>query len=218
MTSKTTNLVAKSHRAAAGKQFVARIEGRGHGAAGMYRFCLTYIGERGGTETSADVGPGLYVTRTLTRANKVRGPVDSSTDSYFVVWMDADGARASEITESAALSLAGSPASAIDAAGREVRILFHEQELRNASSKPDDATINIVRPIAHLGTGAHTYGALRAARLADIARLRGESPELPVETDRLPSSQPHRSEALRRRVADLKAELAAAERELAELA
>lgn len=206
-----------------GKQFIAMITGRGtttHNDT-TTRFSLTFLGSRGGHRTSVEATPGLYLCRDVTRSGRVSSRAIKITDRCMVVWIDGLDAVATEIDETRALEIAATmPRSQPDwaAIGREAMITVHEGRL-TANAHKDDATVGrLATRVGSLGAGEHTMAAIRAARRSEIARLRGESVDLPIELDGGPSDPNHRRAALEAEAAGIRSRLAAIEAELAGIA
>lgn len=156
-----------------GKQFVARITGRHP----KFTFEREFIGRksgRRGEDTNAKVDePGLYQTRDIDS----KGRAD---DTFVLIWLDAGSLRERTIDEEDAMAIAKivGDEEEFHAAAVALEIAALERGLSHSEGKDPDGIVTLKRGVGSLGAGAVRRRDLVAARLAEIARLRGEAPAL----------------------------------------
>lgn len=214
-------LTATSDFGAAGKQHVGLVVGPDPKWGCALQFVGKKSGKRGDiTEVAAD-RPALYKVRSATASGTRYVEHD---DKYILVWeLDGDLVR-TEVSELEARALASDlSVGNLNAVGRRLELVDAVEMIAAAADKPQEAIIEVREGLARkLGCplGAKmTRAAVLDLRRAYAARLRGDrTPGLPIEIGEAPSDPAAHRAQLERRVADLRAQLEQAERQLAALA
>lgn len=165
----SVKLSASSDFNTSGKQFVARVTGRGSKFPLAFEFIGRKSGKRGDvTSENVDI-EGLYVEHDVTRKG--------ATDTYIIVWYDGiDLCRTDTVSYDDALALAKDLTVAnLRKVGRQLEIEYLEHMLaRDLDPAKLDETVSFDLRLGTVPPGTYTRRERIEQRKQELARLRNE--------------------------------------------